>query len=1163
MTSTAKPKQHCATPKPKTLPEMIATFQKYPKRTAILSFKKKDKDIVTFGSLYSQIQELASGLSQRGLKKGERVLVMAANSPSWIISFFAAIQLEAIAVPIDPQSEEEALIHIVKDTEAKWIFCDKRAHERLRKLFPGCRFHIVRLDDDAESNKWTEFFSKEKLRATARIDSDAEQKNDSAAEQEHEIAIIFYTSGTSGQPKGVPLTHQNILMQAECAIVKSKILRAYDRLLMPLPLYHVYPLNVGLFAAMYCGLPAILPFSLTGPEILRSLNEGKATVLIGVPRLLRSLYTGVESRFHKNKALGLAFDAAMAVCENVDRLPGFNLGPTLFHFLHQKFSPTLRLLTSGGAPIEEDLSRKLRALGWDVAVGYGLTETAPLLCLRLPIDNDLGSVGKPIDGVEIRIAEDKTAESTKHGEGEIQARGRNIFSGYLNQPKETKEAFTEDGWFKTGDLGFMKNGCLHVTGRISSTLVMEGGKKLQPEEIEKKYSAETTIKEIGVLQVEHELVALVLPETSELNKNNESKNTSADSGKEKPSSERPEGKQNEELNSGKDSKDASKPAATSEKQSKDQSNADKKKKDPKESRNESQTEASGEAKQLRDAVAKALSDASAKLPSYMQLSGFAITSEPLPRTNLGKIKRQELKERYEKAKAAPGAVEKKNTKAFSIDELPEEDRTLMENPVAEQTWDWLKKRFPDNSLTLDTNPQLDLNIDSFAWLNLSLDLQENTGVELTDEAISHITTLRDLLNEVNNAESGAEKSSPLENPNKYLSDKQKHWLAPLSPLEKRLSRMVYDINQFLMRNLFHISAEGLENLDKAKQFAIIPNHASYLDIFALCAVLPYELLNNTQIAGWSGIAFANPFNTFMSRLVRAFPIEASKSLMSSLALGAAVLQDKRNLIWFPEGERTLDGKLLRFKPGIGMILEKNNVAALPVYLNGTREALPPGAFFPRFNKITVIFGEPARPKQLTISGSGASTAERIASSLQDRVQALSTENTSAASAQPKMRNKGPKHALLASKRAAKSAALSATGSRAKANLKNKTEAGTSHEKKSSATKEAKDTSSEETQSTGTNEKNVPPNKNSVLRKATSNAVSSKSKNAGAGGKAKSARGGKLKYAGATGKAKQNPGKASEKPSGNSGGKNSSKRAAKRGTSNGSKGSSSRRSKHAS
>jgi long-chain acyl-CoA synthetase len=225
-----------------------------------------------------------------------------------------------------------------------------------------------------------------------------------------------------------------------------------------------------------------------------------------------------------------------------------------------------------------------------------------------------------------------------------------------------------------------------------------------------------------------------------------------------------------------------------------------------------------------------------------------------------------------------------------------------------------------------------------------------------------------------------------------LNDEQKEFLKPLTQSQTVQQRIGYLAIMACMKP-FRVEAVHAERLTQ-KQYVFIPNHSSYIDAFVLAAALPYERLVNTQWAGWSGIAFGNPIFSFLSRLARVFPIEAKQSLFASIALGVCVLRQGDNLVWFPEGERTLDGKLLPFKKGIGLLLEKKDIEVVPVFLDGAREALPPGAFFPHFNKIRVIIGEPVKPQELAKEGEGADPAEKIANALKARVQALSEEKNS-------------------------------------------------------------------------------------------------------------------------------------------------------------------------
>lgn len=906
--------KHEAVEGARTLRSLIDGMSKYDEKVALLSFTRKTSVSLTFKKFVDEIRNMASGLTMQGIKQGDYVAFFAPNSPAWIISALAVIYCGATLVPIDPQHSDEVLMHILRDSSATMIFTDERGSKRLEKLLKESKIRIVRLDKDdlAESWKRIGLISSQLQDFGDEPQPSMKHLLNSKPLSASDTVVLFYTSGTTGMPKGVPLNHSNMLLQLD-SLFSMGLLKPQDRVLLPLPLFHVYPLNIGLLEPLMQGLTIVLPHSLTGPEIMRSINEGGVTVLLAVPRLLLSLYQAIANRLHQNIIVGFCFELLLACCLWMNKVFGLRPGRILFGPLRNKFSPSLRLFTCGGAPLDSELSSKLRALGWEVAVGYGLTETAPLLTLRLPADRDLAGVGAPIDGVEVKIEPLKERdEQIDKDAGEILARGANVFAGYLNRPELNKEAFTKDGWFRTGDLGFLRNGHLHVIGRASSTIVMAGGEKIQPEDIEDKIAKEPGIAEIGLLQVDHKLVALIVPDLKEIGKN-----------------------------------------------------------DP------------------RKSISSAVKTASAGLASYLQITDFALTREPLPRTNLGKIKRHELKDRFEKAQVAEIGEKAGNFESQPI-KLSSADQTLLEEPAAICCLDWLKKKFPDEQITLATSPQLDLNIDSLEWMTLTLELVEQTGVELSAEAISKVSTVRELLTEiVSSGNEGEAASSPLEDPDHYLNDRQREFLKPLTAGQEAVAHNLYRLSRLLMRP-FKVTAIGYDRLT-AKQYVFIPNHTSYIDAFAIAAALPLARLKETQWAGWTGIAFGNPVFSFLSRLARVFPIEPKKALFASLALGVSVLKAGSNLVWFPEGERTLDGQLLPFKHGIGLLLAKSDVLVVPVYLDGTREALPPGAYIPRAHPIKVIFGEPVKPEQLAKEGNGKDAAERIANALHDRVFALSKQ----------------------------------------------------------------------------------------------------------------------------------------------------------------------------
>ena len=938
--------EHRTGPKP-TLRSLIDEFDKYDAHPAIIHFTRTGSSTLTFSALVENIRRIAAGFERLELKNGSTVIVFAANSPAWVTCALAAAYSGLVVVPVDPQQSAEVLRHIIDDSQACLIFTDENGIQKLDEakikveesqagpLTKG-KLRFYRTDLEHGTDSWTKLICQRR---------NYEELIEEKEVPEEDTAILFYTSGTTGMPKGVPLSHKNIRSQLDAAFGQMYFIGPSDRILLPLPLFHVYPLNIGLLGPIKMGLPIIMPQSLTGPELMRAINEGRATILVSVPRILRSLYEAINKKAHASKATGAIFDTMMKAAILCEQYTGIPLGKLLFKGVRNKFGPTLRVFTSGGAPLDPDLSRKFKALGWDVAIGYGLTETSPLLTMRMPGNKDIEGTGVPIPNVELKIipikqekekdpligkkspsaesepvqqqkpapkaATPKAAkEEPEHNanEGEVVARGPNVFSGYLHLKDKTEEAFTEDGWFKTGDLGFIKNGNLHITGRASSTLVMEGGKKFQPDDVEEKIAQQAAIKEIGLLKKDNKLVALVVPNLK----------------------------------------------------------------------------FTGEG-DVHDAVSSALKTAASTTASYLHITDFAVTREPLPRTNLGKLKRHELEEKFDKAKAEEKSD--KNKGAISEADFSAEDRALINDPACSALWEWLKKRFPDHQMTLDTSPELELNIDSLEWMNLTLEMLETSGVQIDQEALARVNTVRDLLKEVQmSSQQGGTASSPIKHPDRFLDEKSRKFVEPLTKDQEAQAKSLLALTLFLMKP-FQVEAVDYDKVPDG-QVVFTPNHASYIDAFAMTASLPEKRLRDTQWAGWVGIAFGNPLFSYLSRLSQVIPIDAEKSMVTSLALGAAVLKQGKSLVWFPEARRTLDGNLLPFKQGIGILLKDQSIPIIPVYLDGTREALMPGAYWPTATKIKVWYGEAVKPAQLDKEGQGETPQERIANALRERVAAL-------------------------------------------------------------------------------------------------------------------------------------------------------------------------------
>ena len=308
------------------------------------------------------------------------------------------------------------------------------------------------------------------------------------------------------------------------------------------------------------------------------------------------------------------------------------------------------------------------------------------------------------------------------------------------------------------------------------------------------------------------------------------------------------------------------------------------------------------------------------LPSHHRIAEYVMSSDPLPRTRMGKIQRHQTPEVFEQASSTSDRSEEK--KPLKISELSPEDQTLLQDPAARNIWDWLVQRFTDVQIAPRLNLQRDLGIDSMDWLNLTLEIRERAGLEIDEDAIGRIQTVRDLLREVTEAgpADDHEKDSAqwLERPHELLSDRQRKWLQPPGVFGKPIGGAILGLNRLFMRWIYRLEIHGNQNLPKNRPFIVAPNHTSFLDPLAVGAALPRAQLRHTYWGGWTGIMFKTPIMRFVSRVLRVVPVDPKQGPLSALAFGIAALGEENNLVWFPEGGRSKDGKLRRFRPGIAV-----------------------------------------------------------------------------------------------------------------------------------------------------------------------------------------------------------------------------------------------------
>jgi long-chain acyl-CoA synthetase len=497
-----RPPADRAAPPGHTLPEIVADMAGRGDHPALMTVQGEAVRSWSYGELADRALRLATGLIDAGVTPGEPVGLFAPNSAEWVIARLAIGLTGALAAPFEHQSTEEEVAGLVAESGCRRLFVTADHVPALRRLEGGSDLELHVLADEAAEDRdgltgappWTGLFA-EAPGAMPEIDPESP-------------AVLLLTSGTTGHPKSFTLSYRNIAANLK-ALVQEGLVGPQDRVLLPLPLHHVYPYIVGLLTPFRSGSTVVFPESVAGPQLLQAMRAARVSVIIGVPRLYRALLQGIEGRVASRGALPRRlFRGMLGASKWLNRHTGRTPGKLLFKPIHKQFGPDIWLLISGGAKLEPHFIETLQALGWEVRSGYGLAETASIFTANLPDGRErLGSEGRPLDGGEARIA-DPDAE----GIGEIQLRGPSVFDGY-RRPEHNESLFAEGGWLRTGDLGYMdEDGFVYVTGRAKEMLVLGGGKNVFPDELEKHYGASPYVREVAVLEREGALMALVVPD---------------------------------------------------------------------------------------------------------------------------------------------------------------------------------------------------------------------------------------------------------------------------------------------------------------------------------------------------------------------------------------------------------------------------------------------------------------------------------------------------------------------------------------------------------------------------------------------------------------------------------------------------------------------------
>ncbi|MGL5089181.1 MAG: AMP-binding protein [Cetobacterium sp.] len=783
----------------------------------------------SYKQLIAGSKEYASILN---LKKEERTVVFMENRPELIYSFLGIWDKKGTCVCLDAASKVSEFQYFIEDCTPKYIFVSNNTYTIAKEAVEKSNLDIIILNVD-------------------EIDLSKAQKEGIIYSPDREaVALILYTSGTTGSPKGVMLTFDNILVNIE-GLNKYNMYKPSDKILALLPMHHIFPLLGSGIIPLQQGATIAFLKELSSQAMMEALKNYNITIMIGVPRLWEMLHKKIMEKINSNKVAKTLFK----ICEKVENK---ELSKKIFKKVHEGFGGSIRFFVSGGSKLNADISRDFKTLGIDICEGYGLTETAPMISFT-PINCVVpGSAGKILDGVEVKIARD----------GEILSKGRNLMKGYFNRPEATAEAIDKDGWFHTGDLGEVKDDYLYITGRKKEMIVLSNGKNINPIEIEQWITSNTDlIEEIVVTEYESLLTAVVYPNFSKVK---EYKIT-----------------------------------------------------------NISET--------LKTDV---IDKYNLKAQNYKKILDLKIVQEELPKTKIGKIRRFMVKDFLD------GKIEK---------EKEENVPNFKEYSIIKKYLEDLKKKIVCSTDHLE----LDLGLDSLDLVEFIAFVGSSFEVDLTENILVENPTVLKI-------------SEYLRENSKNVEIKDTDWKKILSkeninglPKSNLVGKVIKIFLKLPFSTFIKIEKEGLQNANVNKPTIFIGNHQSFLDGFIFAQSIPNKILDNTYYLA-KVAHFKDGILKSIGENSNIILIDINKNLSETLQTAATALRKGKNVVIFPEGTRTKDGKMIEFKKFHAILAKELNADIVPFGIKGAYEIYPTNKKLPKSGAVKIKFFERVSVKDYSV-----------------------------------------------------------------------------------------------------------------------------------------------------------------------------------------------------
>ncbi|MBN2341823.1 MAG: AMP-binding protein [Deltaproteobacteria bacterium] len=792
---------------------------------------------ISYNALIHRVQNTG----RRIVPNARKIAIFSENRPEWIYTLYAGWSRECIVVPIDQFCTAEEVAYILDDCNPTQLFVSPRLQSVAEEAIALC-------------SHMTEPLTMTSIESPALGTPDLVPTNHIVFPgTASDTAIIIYTSGTTGSPKGVMLSFGNLVFMVDEITLNSKIINRSDRLMILLPLHHIYSLVGTILMPLKVGATVYFCPSLSGPDIMGTLQKGQITVVLGVPRLFEMIINKIKGQIHASLPARFIFFVAQSV-------HSFRFSRLVFRSVHRKFGGHIEYLISGGAALDAAVATDFRTLGFDILEGYGLTETSPMISYSRPGKAKPGSVGFIMPSVSVQTID-----------GEICVQGPNLMQGYWKRPSETADII-RDGWLYTGDLGYVDDdGYLYVTGRKKEIIVLSNGKNLNPEEMERKFTERFRgFTEVGIYPKNDRLAAILVA-----------------------------------------TQDTARAVGF-------------------------------------ETVAQLCTDAvdhwNRTVSTYKKLTRFAYTTQALPRTRLGKLKRFEL-EAMEQIAQSP--------------ENPQ-NKTIAEPEGAHyQDLKAFLQQESDAVVSPSSRLELDLSLDSLSFVALQNFLHKAFGISIELSELGKMSDVADLAIFIQN------------NKTRHI-EAEKNWHEIIvEPANVELPKSGFSLHFFfiLFRSflwlLFRLRVHGQQYIPN-ESCIIAPNHQSFIDgpiviagigkkrLFRSFFLAKARHVKNRLLRRW-----ANHNNIIV--------IDVQTNIKGSVQSLAAALKQGNNVVIFPEGTRSTTGQLGDFKKMYAMLSAALNVPVVPVCINGAHRVLPRNHYFPRlFKSITLDFLPPVYPNAKSV-----------------------------------------------------------------------------------------------------------------------------------------------------------------------------------------------------